>query len=150
MYRLACPCPRSDSTVTFTSDWICFLPTQTSSIGQTKTMRQRHAPANGKIPFSPRAIFSQSKNSADLPKITRLILLIQNLMAFYWQCRNSWAKVNNMDFNNNKFELLRYGGNTELKQVHEGPGSHHMSNDGTFSEHISRTISFFGNFFLIW
>ena len=27
----------------------------------------------------------------------------------------SWAKVNNMDFNNNKFELLRYGGNTELK-----------------------------------
>ena len=27
-----------------------------------------------------------------------------------------WAEENNMLFNNNKFELLRYGANTEIKQ----------------------------------
>ena len=66
----------------------------------------------------------------------------------------SWAKVNNMDFNNNKFELLRYGANTELKantyylssdgsvvanKAHVKDLGVTMSNDGTFSEHINRT-----------
>ena len=64
-----------------------------------------------------------------------------------------WAKDNNMDFNNNKFELIRYGLNQMIKEATsysapDGsliPEKAHvkdlgvtMSNNATFSEHINK------------
>ena len=66
----------------------------------------------------------------------------------------AWAATNNMTFNNNKFELLRYGANAELKEsthYFSSDGSKietkahikdlgvFMSSSGSFSEHINRT-----------
>ena len=65
-----------------------------------------------------------------------------------------WANINNMSFNNNKFELLRYGINSDLKEVtsYVSPDGSSidrkthvkdlgviMSSSGSFSEHINRT-----------
>ena len=65
-----------------------------------------------------------------------------------------WAKDNNMDFNNNKFEAVRYGLNTMLKETTKyfGPDgimietkTHvkdlgvTMSSDASFCEHVTRT-----------
>ena len=65
-----------------------------------------------------------------------------------------WATLNNMSFNNSKFELLRYGLNTDLKdgtsyesldgsqietKTHVKDLGVIMSNSGSFSEHINRT-----------
>ena len=62
-----------------------------------------------------------------------------------------WAEENNMLFNNNKFEVLRYGGNTEIKQstfylsaddeiIEEKESLRDLgvigNNQGTFNEHI--------------
>ena len=64
-----------------------------------------------------------------------------------------WAKDNNMDFNNNKFELIRYGLNQIIKDAtsYSAPDGSHipekthvkdlgvtMSNNVTFSEHINK------------
>ena len=66
-----------------------------------------------------------------------------------------WATENNMQFNGDKFELLRCGTNTTLKEqsalyTEEGtaltPQSHvkclgiHISEDGSFKQHISEAI----------
>ena len=65
-----------------------------------------------------------------------------------------WAVENNMSFNNNKFELIRYGLNTLLKDSthYFGPDGSEieskphvkdlgvmMSSNGSFSEHINKT-----------
>ena len=66
----------------------------------------------------------------------------------------AWAASNNMSFNNNKFEVLRYGANAELKEnthylspdgsiietkTHIKDLGVIMSSSGSFSEHINRT-----------
>ena len=67
-----------------------------------------------------------------------------------------WADNNNMQFNSKKFECLRYGSNQELKRsTHYTSNSGKeikttdhtrdlgvtMSNDGTFSKHITEVVS---------
>ena len=68
----------------------------------------------------------------------------------------TWARINNMKFNSSKFNLLRYGTNTELKQsiTYKSPENETiletehtkdlgviMSSDVTFTEHINTKTS---------
>ena len=77
------------------------------------------------------------------------ILLQQSIDRIY-----GWTENNNMQFNSRKFQVLRFGKNEELKQLRyttsdldEIQDVEHavslgvtFSNDGTFKEHINKTI----------
>ena len=86
--------------------------------------------------------------SIGLSNVTQASALQSDLEAVY-----QWADENNMSFNNLKFEVLRYGGNTTLKLITSYTSSNGtiidakehvrdlgvtMSSNGNFSEHIRK------------
>ena len=101
--------------------------------------------------------FSILKSFADDTRVTKIIVDIIDSLNLQKDLNKiyEWAKLNNMEFNDSKFELLRYGKNDSLKTETNYLSSNMsvivekeqirdlgviMTNDGTFKHHILQTI----------